>query len=188
MYKDTVFLPLLSALVLLGGCAEKTTKASAAKPTDTPTWLAASDYVRGEMPGLISNVNVYLLTGQGSDLYMDYKSLRLRKPLPIISGPINCDSNLTGDVFSAVANFRYAERFVSTGKYGIGFPSWDCAIVTTNEMGKTTLLVMFLPRFECIGVMTNDQFLGLVSVTKEIESAVRKLQEAVCPEYQAPPE
>lgn len=173
---------------LFGGCVKKTTKASAAKPKDAPIWLVASDYVRGEMPGIASDVNVYLLADELSDRYIDYRSCRLRRPLPLSSGPLNCDSNLAVDVFSAVADYRYAERLASTGKYGFGFPSWNCAIVATNDRVETTLLVMFHPEFECVGVMTNQQFIGLVSQTAAIRSAVRKLQDAVCPEYQAPPE
>jgi hypothetical protein len=188
MYKDTVFFQILSALVLLGSCAEKATKASAAKPMDAPTWLAASDYVRGELPGIASDVNVYLLADELSDRYIDYRSCRLRRPIPLSSGPLNCDSNLIVDVFSAVADYRYAERLASTGKFGIGFPAWNCAIVATNDMVETTLLVMFHPEFECVGVMTNHHFIGLVSQTVKIRSAVRKLREGICPGYQAPPE
>ncbi len=139
------------------------------------------------MPGIATNVNVYLLADELSDRYIDYKSCRLRKPLPFISEFLDCDSSMILDAFSAVADFRHTEPLAKTGEYGIGFPSWNCAIVTTNARVETTLLVMFHPGFECIGVMTNDQFIGLVSARKEIETAVENLQKAVCPEYQAPP-
>ena len=137
------------------------------------------------MPGIASDVNVYLLADELSDRYIDYESFRLRKPLPFSSESLNCDPGLILDVFSAVADYRYDELLVNTNgaKLFFGLPSWECAIVATNNRVETTLLVMFLPELEGVGVVTNQQFIGLVSGTEKIRSSVRNLQEAVYPEY-----